>query len=155
MAKKTTENDSPVQLPSIAKRTVIRKVPSGEIAIEEGAEGVYLRYDCDCEDALPYCKACCCSLPGIRVEEEELPILNKTPGKSSAACPSSQPLYELDEDGDYVMKRRSDTWCVCNNEETKLCGIYEDRPQTCHEFHCSRGEGMRGWRLDLSRQDGE
>ena len=51
MAKKTTENDYPVQLPSIAKRTVIRKVPSGEIAIEEGAEGVYLRYDCDCEDA--------------------------------------------------------------------------------------------------------
>jgi hypothetical protein len=57
---------------NVPHRAVLRKVPSGEIAIETGGDGVFLRFDCDCLDALPYCKAACCGLSGIEVTAEEL-----------------------------------------------------------------------------------
>ena len=129
-------------------RTILKQVPSGQIALETGGDGVYLRFDCDCHDALPYCRAVCCSLHGIDVTEDEKKTLLEIEG------PPGPPIVSFSDEGP-TMARRSDGYCRCNDEQTNLCSIYEDRPATCREFHCSRGDGMRGWRLDLHRQISE
>ena len=112
--------------PVVPRRTVLKGVPSGEIAIEQGADGIFLRFDCDCIDALPVCQAQCCALPGTVILPDEL---------ASVAYPAS---YD-DQGSVFVMARGSDSFCVCLDRQTRMCSIYEDRPQTCRDFHCTRG----------------
>lgn len=121
-------------LPVMPHRHTLVKVPSGEIRMELGADGSYLQFDCDCLDALPYCQAQCCALRGTGVSEEEL----------------ERVVYPVDWDSECgfpVLKRDADGFCTCLDRNTRRCGIYEDRPQTCKSFHCTRGVGMRGWKL--------
>jgi hypothetical protein len=142
-----------VKAKQIPQRAVLAKVKSGEIAMELGGDGVYLRFDCDCEDALPYCKAACCGLHGIDVTVEELKqtVTYRDEGGKSRKMLLAQLATKDEEDGP-EMKRRSDSFCTCLHRGTRMCGIYADRPATCSEFHCTKGPAMRGWKLDLSRQ---
>lgn len=120
--------------PAIPRRVVIKEVPSGEIAVEQGADGLYLRFDCDCLHALPVCQAQCCALNGTIVFPEEL----------------EQKAYPVEWDGKneaFVMERQSDGFCKCLDRNSRLCGIYNDRPATCRDFHCTRGAYQRGWKL--------
>ena len=123
--------------PTIPRKTILKEVPSGHISIEQGADGAWLRFDCDCKDALPYCFAQCCALRGTVVYEEE-------------AEKKEIPMYvlEIDESMDeYVMKRDSDGFCTCLDRRTRLCLIHENKPNTCSNFHCTRGAHMRGFKL--------
>lgn len=125
-------------VPNIPFRAVLAQVPSGEIAIERGADGAYLQFDCDCLDALPYCQAQCCALKGIVVLPEEEGIeLNNSP----------YPLVWNDNMNFWEMKKSADGYCACLDRETRRCGVYEQRPATCKEFHCTKGHGVRGWKL--------
>lgn len=104
---------------------------TGEIRTELGADGFYIQFDCECKDALPYCQAQCCALIGTYVNFEELDAL----------------AYPVASDGHgYVMKRAADGFCVCLDRQTRLCKIYDQRPQTCKSFHCTRGADQRGWK---------
>lgn len=116
-------------------RQVLHIVPSGEIATELGADGLWLRFDCDCADALPYCQAQCCALLGTIVFPEEIES-----GQINE--------FEVDLDGYSgmaTMKRGSDGFCNCLDRSTRTCNIYDRRPQTCQNFHCSKGSSVRGW----------
>ena len=127
--------------PEVPRKQLIAKVSSGEIRIEAGADGAYLLFDCDCLDALPYCKAQCCALRGTTVDPDEY-----NSGKYEA---------EWDEGFEImVLKRDADGYCCYLNRKTRTCGIYEDRPRTCQDFHCTRGANQRGWKLSnvVSRQ---
>lgn len=118
----------------IDRKTVLTTVPSGEIRIEDGADGAYLIFDCDCLDALPYCRAQCCALRGTCVHQEEIEYAN----------------YKVDWDEEmqrFTLHRDADGACTYLDRETKTCEIYENRPQVCRDFHCSRGALMRGWKL--------
>jgi hypothetical protein len=120
--------------PPVNQRTVLKTVTTGEIAIEQGADGIFLRFDCDCSDALPWCQAQCCGLPGTVVLEEEL----------------EKVAYPIDWDDsiqNYVLHRRSDGFCECLDRRSRRCGIYQDRPETCQQFHCTRGASQRGWKI--------
>lgn len=128
-------------LKTLPLRTVLRTVPSGEIALEVGADGVYLQFACDCLDALPFCHAACCCLPGLVVKSTERELL---------PTDIEQSLQE-NPDGELELPRRADGWCRCNSPETRGCAIYSNRPGTCRDFHCTRGVDMRGWRLDIHR----
>lgn len=140
----TTKNPT-----NLNSSVVIKELPSGEILLDIGADGTYIRFDCDCLDALPYCKAACCSLPGIRVNQVNAGDLN-----------AKEPLLENNINTDlvvwdgssFVMKRDPCGSCCMLNKGSRHCRIYEDRPETCRVFHCTRGDGMRGWRLELERQ---
>lgn len=125
----------------VPTKTTLVTVPSGTIDLEVGGDGVYLRFDCDCQDALPYCKARCCALPGTSLTADE--ILSK------------EYEFAVDGDGDAVLKRRADGYCIYNDPKTRCCKIYKDRPGACQRFHCTRGGDMRGWLLHVNRQDGE
>lgn len=127
----------------IPRKQVLKSFPNGEISLELGADGVYLRFDCDCLDALPYCQAQCCAMPGTVVFEEE------------AEEKGLRDLVEIDFSmNELVMVRDSDGFCGCLNRETRLCEIYGNRPDTCKRFHCTRGADARGWKLPnrLQRQ---
>lgn len=136
---------------AVPQRTVLKKVPSGEIALEIGGDGTWLRFDCDCLDALPYCKAACCGLHGIRVDEHELEKSVTVKHESGVVKTTLQQLTVIDDD-EHVMIRGSDGLCTCLSRQTRLCGLYKDRPDTCQSFHCSRGPAARGWRLSFDRQ---
>ncbi|NET46197.1 YkgJ family cysteine cluster protein [Okeania sp. SIO2B3] len=118
----------------IPRKTVIAEFPSGEIRIEDGSDGAWILFDCDCLDALPYCRAQCCGLRGTYVHQEEQDYAN----------------YEsyFDQNAQLLLlKRDADGMCYALNRETKTCEIYNNRPQVCRDFHCTRGPDMRGFKL--------
>jgi len=53
----------------------------------------------------------------------------------------------------WELRRGSDGYCMLLDRETLLCTIYDHRPRTCREFHCTLAPDTRGWRLDLVRLD--
>lgn len=127
------------EAPSIPRKTIIREFTkdgekTGEIRIEDGADGTYLLFDCDCLDALPYCRAQCCGLRGTFVFDDELELKNL-------------PVETDPGSNQFVMKRDSDGLCSCLDRQSKHCLIYDDRPRTCQQFHCTRGADVRGWKL--------
>lgn len=128
--------------PKIDRRYTLSKVASGEIAIEQGADGIFLRFDCDCIDALPVCQAQCCGLRGTAVSSEELELIN-------------YPVDYDDQLGVYVLARSSDGFCACLDRRSRMCAIYDQRPDTCKEFHCTKGSSQRGWKIPnkVFRQD--
>lgn len=137
MSENTVIQSAPVN----ERITVIKELPSGEIRFEVGADGVYLVFDADCLDALPYCKAHCCAHPGTIVWRDELPQLDEIAEKlQKQIVVYNKPRERLE------MKRDCDGFCSCLDREKKMCEIYENRPRTCRDFHCSRGIA-RGWRL--------
>jgi hypothetical protein len=122
--------------PAIERVTILRELPTGNIRLELGADGTYLLFDADCLDCLPYCKAQCCALNGILLEEEEVEEM-----KAIAPLEFNE-RYNAQE-----LRRDADGFCACLNRETRRCGIYEDRPYVCRDFHCTRGSLQRGWKL--------
>jgi len=127
----------------IPKSTRIALVDSGEIRLEVGADGLYLVFDCECKDALPYCHANCCGMPGTLVNPDEVKNLNKLAERVEKRLVNFNSKYNRPE-----MRRCADGWCTALNREKYLCEIYDDRPDVCRDFHCSRGS-TRGW--DASR----
>jgi hypothetical protein len=133
------ESGEITDFPSIPRKLTIAEVPSGEIRIESGADGAYLLFDCDCKDALPYCRAQCCSLIGCKVRDEEAEALTE----KGLEC-------EWDDNHGIVLKRDADGFCTHLDRDTRTCSVYQDRPLTCREFHCTRGADVRGWKLGNS-----
>jgi hypothetical protein len=128
--------------PTVSRRYTLAKVASGEIAIEQGSDGIFLRFDCDCIDALSVCQAQCCGLRGTTVLPEELEV-------------TDFPVYFDEIVGAYVLARSSDGFCACLDRRTRMCAIYDQRPKTCRDFHCTRGADVRGWKIPnkVYRQD--
>lgn len=123
--------------PEISRKQVIAKVPSGEIRLEQGADGLWILFDCECIHALPWCQAQCCGLKGIGVLPDEQERLDK--------------FLEWDNNLNMpVMVRDADSKCCALDRKTCTCTIYEQRPRTCRDFHCTWGADMRGWKLPNS-----
>ncbi len=129
----TIERQSYKDLPEVARKQVLVALPSGEIRIETGADGAWLQFDCDCLDALPYCKAQCCALKGtcLQPHEEELSYDAHWDETSEAM----------------ILQRDADGFCTYLDRRTRRCEIYQQRPITCQAFHCTRGGLMRGFKL--------
>ncbi|MFB2880873.1 YkgJ family cysteine cluster protein [Floridanema aerugineum] len=137
------------RFPEIDRTTIIKEFPSGQIRLEAGSDGLFLVFDLDCLDALPYCKAHCCGHIGTVVLDEEVDDLNSL----SQILEKRLLTYNhyIDKNR-YEMKRDCDGLCAALDRKTRTCEIYENRPRTCRVFHCSRGLN-RGFRLmSVSRQ---
>lgn len=120
--------------PEVPHITVLKKLPSGEIRIETGADGAYLVFDADCLDCLPYCRAQCCAMVGTVIYPDEIA--------------ESGLLTDFDPSmGQSVLRRDADGRCHYLDRGSCTCSVYEDRPRTCQAFHCSRGVDVRGWKL--------
>ena len=48
--------------------------------------------------------------------------------------------WVVEHDGERCMEQRGDGACVALDAVTKLCTIYENRPQVCRDFE--RGSGL-------------
>lgn len=107
---------------------------TGQITSQSGADGTWLQFDCDCLDALPICRSQCCSLRGTFLTETE-------------AQSGQYDCFADPETGLPQLRRDADGACTYLDRETKLCSIYERRPQVCQTFHCTRGAAVRGWKL--------
>ena len=114
---------------------VMVELPSGgNIRMETGADGAWLLFDGECEECLPYCKAQCCSLIGTCLTLYE-------------AKSGNYQAYWDNNLNAFVLKRDADGYCTYLDRRTSLCTCHENKPNTCEEFHCTRGSNMRGWKL--------
>ncbi|HLO48490.1 MAG TPA: YkgJ family cysteine cluster protein [Kamptonema sp.] len=126
--------------PEIPHRQILKEFfddngKSGEIRLELGSDGVWLQFDCDCKDALPYCQAQCCALVGTAVLQQELEKFD-------------YPVdYNPGSDLPFTMQRGADGFCNCLDRKSRTCTIYGNHPQTCKAFHCTRGADVRGFKL--------
>jgi hypothetical protein len=82
--------------------------------------------DIDCASIIPICKARCCKLT-VFLSFQDL----------------DEGRLKWDYGAPYVMRRRSDGYCVHNDTETKGCTAYHERPVVCRSFDCR--EDKRIW----------
>ncbi|MEZ2278088.1 MAG: YkgJ family cysteine cluster protein [Microcoleus sp.] len=133
---------TPNEFPKVNHQNTLKEffdadgVKTGEIRLELGADGVWLQFDCDCTDALPYCQAQCCALIGTAVTPEEISIFDYPVDISDFTTTQ------------LVMERGADGFCRCLDRDNRTCKIYDNRPATCRNFHCTRGADVRGWKLN-------
>lgn len=134
---------SELQLNRKNVHVVARTANGGEFRIEDGDSGTWIVFDGDCLDMLPFCRAHCCGLTGTFVDEESQERLAQAYGEEVAEI-----LLDFHQSREgLVMKRCADGRCIALDRDTHLCSIYENRPFTCSNFHCSRGSGQRGFPL--------
>ena len=107
---------------------------TGQITTQSGDAGTWLRFDCSCADARPFCRGHCCSLKGTYLSPEE-------------AASGQYEAYPDPENGLMELRKESDGFCIYFDRDTRTCGIYENRPGVCRDFHCSQGAGVRGWKF--------
>ncbi len=96
------------KFPAMGRGAVLASLPSGEIRIEDGADGAWILFDCDCLDALPFCRAQCCYLIGTVVTEEE-------------ADKANIEAYWDERMKGLVIKRDADGGCPKLCRETRTC----------------------------------
>jgi hypothetical protein len=134
-------------------REVVKEVPSGQIVMEMVPDqGVSLKFDCECSDALPYCQATCCTIPGIQITNIEAHRFLRTD------LVQIEDL-EVRKDTHKFWMRRDETpqhRCAMQDRKTLACKIYADRPETCRDYHCTRHPSRSGWLiLPMPKADGE
>lgn len=128
---------NPLAIPQTIDRVaILKELPTGNIRIELGADGIYLLFDADCLDCLPYCQAQCCGLHGLLVTEDE--------HEQYKGWVPMEPNERLQS---WELRRDADGFCCALDRGTRRCGMYKDRPETCRQFHCTRGAYQRGWKL--------
>tara|TARA_Y100000592_G_C5299452_1_gene234762 strand:+ start:42 stop:389 length:348 start_codon:yes stop_codon:yes gene_type:complete len=101
------------------------------------------------------CVASCCSLEVEINQEDYLKMkalgLDHGAKKHSSDFIEKNPIYkgkelffdELYKDNFARLKKGKDGFCLFLNRETRLCSIYENRPQVCKDFsnnskHCEK-----------------
>lgn len=111
-------------------RTVLKNVPSGTIDLIFDGCQLVMQYNCDCLDALPWCKGACCRYRpfyNIGLEPEEIGKFDAIPHP---------------EDDKVQILKHVDGHCVYLDGESSLCGVHDDKPCICKKWHCSpRGGG--------------
>jgi hypothetical protein len=125
------------------QRVTIAETRTGliELVLVKGAFTV-LQFNCECVDALPYCKANCCrARSGLNVVLQPDEV-----GKFQSRLIKSSGLHVLPGTA------QTDA-CVYLSEENK-CNVHTDKPKMCGAWHCSpggKGEGIQvrdgGWFL--------
>jgi len=121
------------------ERTTIASTKSGpiELVLIQGA-AMTLQFNCECLDALPYCKAMCCRLrSGLNVllDVDEVQKFKSRPFK-----------------GHHILQSQPETDACVYLSRDCLCQTHSDKPRMCKAWHCSpggKGEGIEvrdsGW----------
>jgi hypothetical protein len=121
------------------ERTSIVETPSGpiELVLVQGAF-LTLQFNCDCMDALPYCKALCCRMrSGVNVllDPDEIGKFKSKPYR-----------------GNYILQSNPETDACAHLSAKCECTVHQDKPRMCRAWHCSpggKGEGIQvrdgGW----------
>jgi Fe-S-cluster containining protein len=75
----------------------------------------------DCDARIPLCKARCCTLT-FPLSTQDL----------------DERVVRWDYGKPYYIGRRADGYCVHNQEETRGCGVYHQRPAICRTYDCRK-----------------
>ena len=100
------------------------------------------------DDRLPGATIHCSRCPAICCQLKVLVIAGDDPPAH---------YIDVDEDGQEIMAKSDDGWCVALDRKLMRCSIYEHRPFVCREFAMGGGdciEERAAWRkaaLALSR----
>ena len=112
---------------------VIKHVKSGTIEIVSDGPMTMLQFNCECMDALPYCKAMCC--------KSRLAFnTHLTPGEIAANKFTSTP----GPNGLVVLETKNNGWECTYLEKSGHCEVHHDKPANCKNWHCSPGGPTEG-----------
>jgi hypothetical protein len=125
-------------------KTILVELSSGNIELTSNNQGEpIIQFNCECEDALPYCKAMCC---------KGRPTYNVlvSPDRKDL-CPEPHP-----DDNDLMILPTEGNCCkyLSNNN---MCSVHDNKPKDCMNWHCSPGgvgeniiNRCGGWNLRIS-----
>lgn len=99
---------------------ILHETKSGPIEIVRMGIAIVLQFNCNCDDAIPFCDAMCCRMRPMynaRIKDDEV---NK---------------FAFVQIGNIKVVERKDTNCFYL--EGARCGVHADKPQDCSSWHCS------------------
>jgi Fe-S-cluster containining protein len=126
------------------EHTTLVEVKSGKIELVFNRDMGYstLQFNCECTDAMPYCKAMCCRLRqgfSVLLRPDEISKYKNRP------FPRDPELRIVDNSPDGKS-------CYYLDSDEAKCTIHGEHPQMCKDYHCSpegKGFGVKyrdgGW----------
>src|SRR5271157_249881 len=104
----------------------LKNLESGTIDLEVISGVMFLQFNCNCEDALPYCQAMCCKMRYIynaKISEDE--------------ANSFKNIVVKNKDGEQVRVLQWKPDFTCIYLEENKCSIHSAKPYSCRSEHCS------------------
>lgn len=119
-------------LPMSLDRTILRQVPSGSIDLVFDGRQLIVEFNCECMDALPWCKAACCRYRpfyNVALKDDEIDKFeNVAPDEGSTHTSGMRVLKHINGH------------CAYLNDDS-LCSVHNDKPCVCKRWHCSPNGG--------------
>lgn len=113
---------------------ILKEVQSGTIELVHNRSVLLLQFNCNCEDALPYCHAMCCRQRPVYNAKLDTDEIEKFKGVPSIGALSYIPVPSRDVL--YVLPANLQTM-DCSYLEDSKCTVHSDKPRSCKEWHCS------------------
>lgn len=106
---------------------VVVETKSGPIELVKEGPVMFLQFNCNCDDALPYCQAMCCRMRmayNVELHPEEVEKF-----KGNQQIVNNRELY--------VLPIKDATTWDCSYLSDCRCTVHEDKPKRCRGWHCS------------------
>lgn len=110
------------------RKQLLQATPSGNIELVFTDKALTLEFNCDCMDALPYCRAMCCRLR---------PIVNTTVLSEERRLYAHMP-HPNHPELNILQTKANGFDCIYLGEDDK-CAVHYHKPQSCRRYHCSPG----------------
>jgi Fe-S-cluster containining protein len=107
----------------IAKREIARIEDHAHVKITDNVDKYTVTDlpDIDCEARIPLCKARCCQMH-FNLTRQDL----------------DERIVQWDYTRPYVIRRHPDGYCFHNDEKTRGCTVYHNRPAICRTYDCRK-----------------
>jgi Fe-S-cluster containining protein len=104
-------------------REAERAIQSTHVNVSENVDkyGLTELPDIDCEALIPLCKGRCCKLH-FALSFQDL----------------DENVVKWEYSRPYQIRRKEDGYCVHNDEVTRGCGVYHNRPAICRTYDCRK-----------------
>lgn len=107
---------------------VLVETKSGPVELVKIGPAMFLQFNCDCSDALPYCQAMCCRMRmayNVELTEEEAIRLKGLDAENDGRKLKVLPVKDMG------------SWdCAYLTDDSK-CSVQEEKPSHCRDWHCS------------------
>ncbi len=106
------------------------ELPSGKIELVKVGPVMFLQFNAECAECLPYCNAMCCRMRmayNVELSDEEAIKFKGLDAEKDGRKLKVLPVKD------------TTSWdCSYLTEESK-CSVHSDKPSHCRDWHCSPG----------------
>lgn len=105
----------------------LMKLQTGTIDVVHENGNMYLQFNANCLDALPFCHGMCCKLQNnllVQLSDKETKKFGTKKYKENEIGPNN------------LIQIKPNT-TECKYSENDLCSIHNSKPENCKKWHCS------------------